>query len=714
MNVPRQLHRFTVLVALAAAGTLTVIGPAAQAATPVPGEFVTVEALDPYLEYPAIALKQAGTTYPNGPQTAVFVAALDPTNPRKQVFVSNFAPGANLYGFDAATGTGLPGFSPAEQTGAWSGISLLSAVPMREPGEPVASGAPVLYRQSLFEHHGTGTTSAGSLAILRMLDAQGGTRWSSFPTNTSYGPLPFPAAVCGSMPAESDGVDDAALFLDEENYRAIVRSASQGGIFWDAADPYGQQVNAAAVADNGGVAYPPAFVFCRGRGVCLLEKRRIKDGTLLWQSNLGSAHIFNFVAAGDLDGIAGDEIVAVPRLPAAPWHALIYVLDGGTGALRWSFDLGEDAGWAPAPTLADLDGDGLPEVIVQTASRLHAVKYLHGELPGWPVETSTVVISPVRSQAVVGDLDGDSDLEVAIVSKDANIGAYGTLDIFDAQGRREYFAGSVLMNVGAGLTPAIADVDADGHNELILGSSLGSGSPNVLSPSLWTLDFSRGNTAVTHGAIAWGQYGADAQHSARALSPTPSIAFGPRALTAAALPQATASVRLALANRGARPLTWSLQDGKPCGIAQATWLHPTPTTGVVPGGRDQVVDMDFDATGLAPGRHETIACLTSNDAAYGAIRIPVRLDVTVTGYRVDVSAGIGGRVSPATSQVHAAGAQPRYLLEPDSGYLTQAVRGCSGTLVANEFVLDPLAGDCVVEPTFWSDRVFADAFEAVP
>lgn len=672
-----------------------------------PENFVPVEALDPYLEYRAIPLLQSDTGGQTGPQSAIFVTALDPTNPRKQVFISSALPGSSHYGFDAATGARLPGFSPMIPTGNSSTGAFLTAVPTRPAGEAVL-GAPALHPHSLFEHHGTGTTTAGTLALLRMLDPQGNVLWTAFPTNTTFGPLPFPATAFGTMSTDSN---EAALFLDEENYRAIVRSPLDGHMVWNAIDPYSQQINAAAVTDIEPGANDPAFVFCRGRAGCLLEKRRIKDGTLLWQSDLGSAHIFNFIAVGDLDGIPGDEVVAVPRAPQSPSHALVYVLDGRTGGLRWMHELGEaTGGWVAAPALADLDGDALPEIIVQTETRLHAVKFLHGELPGWPVVRSTVTSYPMRAQAVVGDLDGDDDMEIVVMSKDSFIGVASALDIFDARGRREYFTASVSFNAGRGLTPAIADVDADGHNELLIGSTHGYGSE--LMPALWTLDFSRGSTAVKHGAILWGQYGADAQHRARALSPTPTIAYGPRSLAAAALPQATARARLAIANGGARTLAWSLSGDTRCdGRPIPPWLRPALTAGEVPGGRDLVIDIEFDATGLAPGPHETVLCLASNDAVYGVVDLPVRFDVTTTSYAVTVQRNRGGKVLPAAPGIHAAGAQPRYRVEPNATYVALGVHGCPGTLIANEFVLAPLTADCTMAVEFHSDdAIFTDDF----
>lgn len=60
------------------------------------------------------------------------------------------------------------------------------------------------------------------------------------------------------------------------------------------------------------------------------------------------------------------------------------------------------------PTLADLDQDGRPDIIVGSANKVYAFRFDGTQLDGWP-QTTTYAAS---NSPTVGDLDGDGRLEV--------------------------------------------------------------------------------------------------------------------------------------------------------------------------------------------------------------------------------------------------------------------------------------------------------------
>jgi hypothetical protein len=77
------------------------------------------------------------------------------------------------------------------------------------------------------------------------------------------------------------------------------------------------------------------------------------------------------------------------------------------------------------PTVADIDGDGLPEIVTGSGGGLvHAVNALGAKPAGWPKFTDNWMI-PVP---VVGDIDGDGLLEVATSSRE------GFLTVWEASG----------------------------------------------------------------------------------------------------------------------------------------------------------------------------------------------------------------------------------------------------------------------------------------
>ncbi len=150
-----------------------------------------------------------------------------------------------------------------------------------------------------------------------------------------------------------------------------------------------------------------------------------------------------------------------------------------------------------SPTLADLDGNGVLDVIIANASgEVHALDGSGNELPGWPVTTSLDVLhtgsagfvsgavddqvhESILSSVAVGDLERDGSLEVVVAS------TQGKLYVFSASGvlrpgfpvsTNPAFSAPAIRNEANRLdpgflaTPALADLDKDGELEIIVGS----------------------------------------------------------------------------------------------------------------------------------------------------------------------------------------------------------------------------------------------------
>jgi subtilase family protein/VCBS repeat protein len=140
-------------------------------------------------------------------------------------------------------------------------------------------------------------------------------------------------------------------------------------------------------------------------------------------------------AFGDLDGDGRLEYtagtsgaryglsLAVPglRVPfehhLSAWHA-------GNGAFVSAFPrVVEDAQFFVNPAIADLNGDGRPEVIAGTGGYLvHAIDRLGREPAGWPKFTGGWLIA----SAAVGDLDGNGLLEVVVNTREGNLYVWQT------------------------------------------------------------------------------------------------------------------------------------------------------------------------------------------------------------------------------------------------------------------------------------------------
>ncbi|MBX3131404.1 MAG: VCBS repeat-containing protein [Polyangiaceae bacterium] len=147
------------------------------------------------------------------------------------------------------------------------------------------------------------------------------------------------------------------------------------------------------------------------------------------------------LAGGNFDGVPGNEIVGCGNDDRA--HAV-----SSDGKVLWSSDP------MPCfmPSIADLDQDGKPEVIVEG-----------GILDGATGQLKHAFSAPLASSFVVSDIDGDGKLDVVT-------GSQG----FDAQGQLFVDTGQANTGQFADTSdwkspwPAIADFDGDGKPEVIV------------------------------------------------------------------------------------------------------------------------------------------------------------------------------------------------------------------------------------------------------
>jgi hypothetical protein len=198
-------------------------------------------------------------------------------------------------------------------------------------------------------------------------------------------------------------------------------------------------------------------------------KRVGNSWTLAWQ---GAAEPEQ-VAVADLDGDGHQEVIwALDRnqqlLDGTPYLGFVGIL---------IFDAnGQELRRIPLPnripgmmTIADVDGDRTPEILIMEAGNLHAIgidgsykwTYIVPDNPLYPQAAG--FRTSYRNNVVVYDLDGDGNNEV-IFSSAAGL---HILDGHTGNQQAFYAAGTRYAGIAASNTTFVTDWDNDGHADII-------------------------------------------------------------------------------------------------------------------------------------------------------------------------------------------------------------------------------------------------------
>src|SRR6184192_866306 len=158
--------------------------------------------------------------------------------------------------------------------------------------------------------------------------------------------------------------------------------------------------------------------------------------------------------------------------------------------------LGEDG--ASSPAIADLDGDGVGDIVFGTSNGLVYAKHADGsDLRGWPVATDPLAIvtgsaayiskaipTPIRAAVLasvaIGDIDGDGLLDVVAADVEGKVYAW------DYRGRRKpgfpvqvnlLYSSHAVRDPANTVdrfiigSPALADLDGNGGLDIIVGAA---------------------------------------------------------------------------------------------------------------------------------------------------------------------------------------------------------------------------------------------------
>lgn len=172
-----------------------------------------------------------------------------------------------------------------------------------------------------------------------------------------------------------------------------------------------------------------------------------------FKNKAGSALTLKFLAVGDVLGNGKPQITAV-------YSSLVYIFDAKTGAEIASYSAPSTGGGSPV--IADFNGDGVADIGVARASAYVA---LRGD--GSVIWSAPIADGSAGTGSTVFDFDNDGQAEAVH---------------FDEQFLRIYDSKTGVERIKIPNTtataheyPVVADVDADGHADIVMTSGSGDG-----------------------------------------------------------------------------------------------------------------------------------------------------------------------------------------------------------------------------------------------
>ncbi len=269
----------------------------------------------------------------------------------------------------------------------------------------------------------------------------------------------------------------ALVDLDGDARMEIVRPSTDGNVYvfrhdgtplpgWPRAVNGWAQV-APAIGDLDGDGYLELVVATRGltSGGWLYVLAR--DGTVWpgWPRSLSNNNVEG-VTLADLDGDGLLEILATERVyPLGRVHAL---RRDGSSLPGWPVTL--DHVPALTPAVGDVDGDGRPEIVMASYQSLYVFDAAGQVEPGWPVQVRTAYNANFSYQSpALADLDGDGKLEIAICMHQGGSGCY----VFRHDGSPQPGWPQAFAGTWSYTPPTICDLDADGQLDVIAGRAGG-------------------------------------------------------------------------------------------------------------------------------------------------------------------------------------------------------------------------------------------------
>jgi hypothetical protein len=216
-----------------------------------------------------------------------------------------------------------------------------------------------------------------------------------------------------------------------------------------------------------------------------------------WSTDPGSNNIMMMPAVGSLTDDNGDGLINdddVPDIVVVTYgsYGTLRAISGDTGAEIWNV-VGQQLQGQGAVALGDIDNDGIVEIIACTVNEVKAFE--HDGTLKWTSPYTRWDMVGTSDMPAIADMDGDGNPEIIVgrviltntgalrgtgsygMGASANVGASSFAADLDGDGAQEVVTGNALYDIDGNALwyngeedgyVAVADFDGDGQGEIVV------------------------------------------------------------------------------------------------------------------------------------------------------------------------------------------------------------------------------------------------------
>lgn len=321
--------------------------------------------------------------------------------------------------------------------------------------------------------------NTNQVAVLRNTSQSGSINFA-VPVNFGTGAVPFYIATADF---NGDGKPDLAVTNQNANTVSVLRNTSVPGTISFATRldfaTNSLPLNIATADLDGDGKVDMVTVDANADSVSVFRNTTASSDTITFAAGLGiwAGGGPTGIALGDLDGDGKPDMVVCD--PAYN-RCLVFRNTSEPGTISFAAGVSYTAGTYPqSASIADLDGDGKPELIISNSSSNNLYVFRNLSSPGTInlAAPDTISAGSGPSCISISDINGDGKPDITLA--DASSNAASVLQNRSTPGNIA-FAPFVLFPVGAGPEGiASGDFDGDGRPDMALANYGGSQSTNI-------------------------------------------------------------------------------------------------------------------------------------------------------------------------------------------------------------------------------------------